>query len=396
MFQDIQAAPPDAILGISEAFRSDSNPDKINLSVGVYQNSSGMTPKLRSVQQAETKMLEEDTGGGYLPIDGLPQFGKLVVELLLGADHSLIQQGRVATIQTPGGTGALRVAADFISRNLPSRRVWMPNPTWANHANIFNAAGLETTTYAYYNGEDYSLDFPAMRNSLEKIPRGDVVVLHACCHNPTGVDLDQAQWRQIASAIAEQGLLPIVDFAYQGFADGVDEDAFGVRAICELVPSALICNSFSKNISMYRERVGGLTAVAETPDVARAVLSQIKRAVRYNYSNPPYHGGAVVSRVLGDRVLRKQWIEELAVMRERIHEIRAAFSAKLNEIQQQRDFSFINSQRGMFSFSGLTSDQVKRLREEHSIYLVGDGRMNVAGMNRDNVEKVCQAVAAVL
>ena len=396
MFQDIQAAPPDAILGISEAFRSDSNPDKINLSVGVYQNSSGMTPKLRSVQQAETKMLEEDTGGGYLPIDGLPQLGKLVAELLLGADHSLIQQGRVATIQTPGGTGALRVAADFISRNLSNRRVWMPNPTWANHANIFNAAGLETTTYAYYNGEDYSLDFPAMRNSLEKIPRGDVVVLHACCHNPTGVDLDQAQWQQIASTIAEQGLLPIVDFAYQGFADGVDEDAFGVRAICELVPSVLICNSFSKNISMYRERVGGLTAVAETPDAARAVLSQIKRAVRCNYSNPPYHGGAVVSRVLGDRVLRKQWIEELAVMRERIHEIRAAFSAKLNEIQQQRDFSFINRQRGMFSFSGLTSDQVKRLRDEHSIYLVGDGRMNVAGMNRDNVEKVCQAVAAVL
>ncbi len=300
------------------------------------------------------------------------------------------------TVQTPGGTGALRVAADFISRNLPGHRVWLPDPTWANHPNIFNAAGLETTTYAYYNREDFSLDFLAMRDSLENIPRGDVVVLHACCHNPTGVDLDQAQWQQVASFIAERGLLPIVDFAYQGFADGVDEDAFGVRTICEQVPCALICNSFSKNLSMYRERVGGLTAVAETPDATQAVLSQIKRTVRTNYSNPPYHGGAVVSRVLGDRVLQKQWREELAVMRKRIHDIRAEFSAKLNEIQQHRDFSFINRQHGMFSFSGLTRDQVKRLRDEHSIYLVGDGRMNVAGMNRDNVEKVCQAVAAVL
>ena len=396
MFQEIQAAPPDAILGITEAFRSDPNPDKINLSVGVYQNSSGLTPKLLSAQQAERKMLDEDTGGGYLPIDGLPQFGKLVAELLLGADHALIQQGRVATIQTPGGTAALRVTADFISRNLPDRRVWLPDPTWANHPNVVHAAGLETTTYAYYNREDFSLDFPAMRASLEKIPRGDVIVLHACCHNPTGVDLDPSQWQQVASVIAERGLLPIVDFAYQGFADGVDEDAFGVRTICEQVPCAVICNSFSKNISMYRERVGGVTAIAETPDAAQAVLSQIKRVVRANYSNPPYHGGAVVSHVLGDRVLRKQWLDELAGMRERIREIRAVFSAKLSEIQQQRDFSFINRQRGIFSFSGLTRDQVQRLRDENSIYLVGDGRMNVAGMNRDNVEHVCQAIAAVL
>ncbi len=396
MFQDITAAPPDAILGITEAFRADANPDKINLSVGVYQNSSGVTPKLLCVQQAEEKLLSEDAGGGYLPIDGLPPLIAAVAELLLGAKNPLLQHGRVATVQTPGGTGALRIAADFIFRNLPGRRVWLPDPTWANHPNVFAAAGLETTSYAYYNRADFSLDFPAMQDALQAIPQGDCVVLHACCHNPTGVDLGQSEWRQVASLVAKRGLLPIVDFAYQGFADGIDEDAFGVRTICAEVPCALICNSFSKNFSMYRERVGGLTAVAESAEAARAVLSQIKRAVRCNYSNPPYHGGAVVSRVLADRMLRQQWNEELAVMRERIQAIRSLFSSRLNEIQQQRDFSFINHQRGMFSFSGLTRDQVERLRDEHSIYLVGDGRMNVAGMNRDNVERVCQAVAAVL
>jgi aspartate/tyrosine/aromatic aminotransferase len=396
MFQDIQAAPPDAILGITEAFRADANTDKINLSVGVYQNSSGVTPKLLSVQQAEEKLLAEDSGGGYLPIDGLPQFTAAVAKLLLGAQNPLLRQGRAATVQTPGGTGALRIAADFIRHNLPGRRVWLPDPTWANHANIFAAAGLETKTYAYYNRADFTLDFPALQDSLQTIPTGDCVVLHACCHNPTGADLSQAEWQQVASIVAERALLPVVDFAYQGFADGIDEDAFGVRTIGAQVPCALICNSFSKNFSMYRERVGGLTALAESSAAVLAVLSQIKRTVRCNYSNPPYHGSAVVSRVLADRIFRKQWSEELAVMRERIQAIRALFSSRLNEIQEERDFSFINQQRGMFSFSGLTRDQVERLRDEHSIYLVGDGRMNVAGMNRDNVERVCQAVAAVL
>lgn len=398
MFQKVKAAPPDAILGISEAFRADSNPEKINLSVGVYQDESGATPKLAAVQSAEEQMVAEASGGGYLPIDGLREYGQLVQQLLLGADNSLIGANRVATVQTPGGTGALRVAADFIRNNLhhEKQKVWFPNPTWGNHLNVFRAAGHETASYDYYDAANFSLDFEAMKAALEQIPSGDVILLHACCHNPTGVDLDADQWKQVAKIVSERELLPIVDFAYQGFGDGVDADALGLRTICESSPSVLACNSFSKNISMYRERIGALTAISDSADTTSAVLSQLKRAVRCNYSNPPYHGGAVVARVLGDADLRKNWLDELSQMRHRIHKVRAEFSETLNRIQQKRDFSFINSQRGMFSFSGLNPEQVERLRTEHSIYLVGNGRMNVAGMNSRNVEKVCQAVAAAM
>ena len=400
MFEHIPVAPPDPILGLSEAFRADPNPDKINLSVGVYQNELGVTPKLAAVHSAERQMVEENGGGGYLPIDGLPQYGKLVPELVFGAGHKLVEEGRVATVQTPGGTGALRIAADFIHSNLATDgvpcRIWLPKPTWGNHNTVFQAAGLETLSYDYYDAERFSLDFDALQISLEKIPPGDVILLHACCHNPTGVDLDADQWSRVAATIARRELLPIIDFAYQGFGGGIDQDALGVRTVCEAASSLFVCNSFSKSFSMYRERVGGLTVVAETADATQAVLSQLKRVVRASYSNPPYHGGAVVARVLGDADLRAQWVAELSTMRERIHQVRSSFSETINTLQQKRDFTFINNQRGMFSFSGLNSEQVSTLRDQHSIYLVGNGRMNVAGMNNANLGKVCQAVADVL
>ncbi len=398
MFEQVQAAPPDPILGISEAFRADDNPNKINLSVGVYQDASGVTPKFAAVHTAEEQMLAEQRGGGYLPIDGLAEYTRQVPQLLLGIDHQLIRDGRVATVQTPGGTGALRVAADFIRGNLyrNAPMVWFPAPTWGNHEKIFRAAGLKSATYDYYDAAKFTLDYPAMKSSLEQIPSGDVVLLHACCHNPTGVDLTTDQWKEVAQIIQRRELLPIIDFAYQGLGDGIDEDATGLRIVCDSATDVLICNSFSKNVSMYRERVGGLTAVSKTADTSQLVLSQLKRTVRCNYSNPPYHGAAVVARILGDADLRTQWLAELADMRERIHRVRTEFGETLNTLQKKRDFSFITNQQGMFSFSGLSTDQVERLRAEYSIYLVGNGRMNVAGMNPQNIEKVCQAVAAVM
>lgn len=396
MFESLDMAPPDAILGLTEAFKKDPNPNKINLSVGVYQNAEGRTPILRCVKQAEQRLLEAETDKSYLAIDGLAPFGEHVRHLLLGPDHPMRAERRAATLQTPGGTGALRVAADFLHQKFPHAAVWCSRPTWANHAAIFQAAGVPVKQYGYIDEAGTGLNFDAMMASLRRIPSGDAVCLHACCHNPTGIDPTPDQWAQIADLTDRRGLLPLVDFAYQGFGDGLAEDAQGLRQLCSAHRELLICSSFSKNFGLYAERVGALTIIAETADVAQAALSHAKRCVRANYSNPPKHGGLIVSTVLGDAQLRAGWETELAEMRSRINRMRELFVQTMRDKAPHHDFSFITRQRGMFSYSGLTPVQVDRLRREHSIYIVGSGRINVAGMTPANMERLCEAVASVL
>ncbi len=396
MFENLQAAPPDAILGLNEAFKADPNPQKVNLSVGVYRDSQGVTPILECVKLAERRLLETETSKGYLGIDGSPEYARLVRELLFGSGHEIIDSKRAATVHAPGGTGALRVAGDFVHKVFPESSVWCSQPTWANHPSIFAAAGVNVESYAYYDAATHGLDFGAMLADLQKIPAGDVVCLHACCHNPSGVDPSADQWDQIAGVIYERGLLPLLDFAYQGFAEGLTEDLAGLAAFCRPGKEFLVANSFSKNFGLYCERVGGLTAVAGDAAAAGVVLSQLKSCVRANYSNPPAHGGAIVTTILADAELHDQWEQELAGMRTRINDMRQLFTDTMQAKAPDQDFSFIKDQRGMFSFSGLTPEQVDELRDKHSIYTVRNGRINVGGMTEDNMELLCNAIASVL
>ncbi len=397
MFDNLETAPPDAILGLTEAFRQDPSPHKINLSVGVYKDADGNTPILDCVKVAERRLAEEQRSKSYLPIDGLAEFVAGSRELLFGSDHEILASGRSVGLQTPGGTGALRVAADFLKRQLPAARIWCSRPTWVNHPKVFEAADRALESYDYLDAAGTGLDFAAMRAALEAIPAGDVVLLHGCCHNPTGVDPTPDQWREIADVVHGRDLLPLVDIAYQGFGDGLEADAVGVRELCRPGREAIICSSFSKNFGLYSERVGALTLVARTSDAAAAALSHAKISVRTNYSNPPQHGAAIVAMVLGDAALRKQWEQELATMRNRINAMRQQFVETMRSKAPDHDFSFIARQRGMFSFSGLTPLQVDRLRSEHSIYVVtAGGRINVAGMTAANMDRLCDAIASVL
>lgn len=397
MFDALPLAPPDAILGLGEAFKKDSNPRKINLSVGVYKDERGETPILASVKEAERQLLEREKSKGYLSIEGLAEYGSRVQELLFGAEHEILASGRAVTAQTPGGTGALRVAADFLRKHFPTAKVWVSKPTWANHPAIFAAAGQQVETYAYIDAAGQGLDFPAMLAALKQIPAGDIVLLHACCHNPTGIDPTPEHWHEIAKVMAEHKLLPLVDFAYQGFGEGLSEDAVGLRALAMRNQELLVCSSFSKNFGLYGERVGALTLVAPSADTAQKALSQMRVSIRTNYSNPPTHGGALVAAVLGDPKLRQQWDLEVAAMRFRIHQMRKHFVETMKAKAPQRDFSFITRQQGMFSFSGLSNVQVDELRTKHSVYVVGNGgRINVAGMTANNMEALCDAIAAVL
>jgi aspartate/tyrosine/aromatic aminotransferase len=389
-------APPDPILGLTEAFRQDPNPDKINLSVGVYKNTNGQTPILTCVREAERRLAESQTTKSYLPMDGPAEYGLEVRRLLFGADSPLVAGGRAASLQTPGGTGGLRVAADFLRQRLEVRQIWVSKPTWANHTGIFSAAGLGVETYPYLDGDATGLDFGAMRAALQEIPAGDAVCLHACCHNPTGIDPTVDQWREIAEVVADRGLIPLVDFAYQGFGDGLREDAAGVEVLTAQLDELLICSSFSKNFGLYSERVGALTIVGPTVDATAAALSHAKLCVRTNYSNPPQHGGAIVLTVLGDDVLRAQWQQELAEMRERINGMRTLLAQTMASRDAPRDFSFITKQRGMFSFSGLSPLQVDELRTKYAIYIVNSGRINVAGMTPSNMDTLCDAMISVL
>ena len=396
MFEQFAPAPPDAILGLTEAFKKDPNPKKVNLGVGIYKDAQGRTPILASVKRAEERILQEENTKNYLSIDGSPEYGAAVQELLFGADHEIIRSNRSITAQAPGGTGALRVAADFIATMFPGARVWLSDPTWPNHPSVFKAAGLTTAVYPYFDAANNGVAFAAMLAAIKQIPAGDVVLLHGCCHNPTGADLSLAQWQEVAAVVAERKLLPLVDFAYQGFGDGLDDDAAGLRALCTEVDELLIASSFSKNFGLYNERVGALTLVARNTDAAEKALGHIKIAIRANYSNPPAHGAAVVTTVLRDPALRAQWEAEVTEMRERINTMRHLFVETLNEKGVTRDFSFIANQRGMFSFSGLTPEHVKALREKHGVYIVGSGRISVAGMTEGNMDYLCTAIADVL
>lgn len=396
MFQSVTPAPPDPILGLTEAFKADPNPDKINLGVGVYKDSSGRTPVLDCVKAAERHIYDTESDKAYKPITGDPAYGRAVRDMMLGADHPVLEAGRAVTAHTPGGTGALRVVGDYLHQNHPTATLWLSDPTWANHPKVFESAGVPMKTYRYFDAATNALDFDAMVASLSEAPAGDVVLLHGCCHNPTGVDPTVQQWQRIGDLLAERSLVPLVDFAYQGFGDGLDEDAAGLRALADRVDELFVCTSYSKNFSLYCERVGSLTAIAADPDTAKAVDSRIKIAIRTNYSNPPAHGAAIVSTILADPALTRQWQGELTAMRRRINGMRRLFVAKLAEHGATGDYGFITAQRGMFSFSGLSRDQVDRLRDEHSIYIVGSGRINVAGITESNVDRLCAAIAGVL
>ena len=348
------------------------------------------------MKEAERRRLAEEKTKSYKPIEGTPEFGGAVQELLFGQAHELIRSRRAATAHTPGGTGALRVVADTLRRLHPAATVWLSDPTWANHSNVFKTAGLAVKTYRYFDASTDRLDAAGFLRSLERVPAGDVVLLHACCHNPTGVDPSPTEWSSIADLGAERRFLLLVDFAYQGLGTGLDEDAVGLRELARPGLELIVCSSFSKNFGLYSERVGALTAVTASETEAQTVLSQIKASIRANYSNPPAHGGAIVGTILGDPELRDLWLEELAEMRDRIAGMRRLFVETLADQAIERDFSFIEEQKGMFSFSGLNRAQVDALREKDSIYIVGSGRINVAGMTEQNMRPLCQAIARVL
>lgn len=396
IFSQITAAPADPILGLTEAFKADPRTDKVNLGVGIYKDEAGQTPVLKSVKLAEAKLLEEEKTKSYLGIEGVALYNQAVQQLLFGKDNAIIADGRAVTAQAPGGTGSLRVAAEFVLSNTDSKTIWISNPTWANHKNIFETAGLEIKEYSYYQAETHALDFDAMMTDLQQASEGDLVLLHGCCHNPTGIDLNINQWQQVAKLCAEKGLVPLFDFAYQGFGTGIEEDAQGLRAVAALVPELLVANSFSKNFGLYNERIGAVTLVAKDSESAVRAFSQVKRTIRANYSNPPAHGAMIVSTILNDGGLNALWQQELTEMRQRIASMRTLFVESLKAEGVDRDFSFISRQNGMFSFSGLNKEQVARLKDEFGVYIVGSGRISVAGMTKTNMPVICKAIAKVL
>ncbi len=396
MFDVIKLAPPDSILGLTEAYNKDGRAGKVNLGVGVYKDASGKTPVLGSVKEAERRLIDAEATKSYKPIDGDPAYGACVQAMLFGAGSEIVKDKRAATSHCPGGTGALRVAGDYLSANHPGATLWLSDETWPNHPAVFAAAGLAMKRYPYFDAKTSSLNFDAMLNGLSEASAGDVVLLHGCCHNPTGVDPDAQQWAKVAELCAAKKLLPLVDFAYQGLAEGIEEDAVGLRTLAAKLSELIVCASFSKNFGLYNERVGSLTMVAGSADVAKAVQSQVKVCIRRNYSNPPSHGAAVVSTILQDEALTKQWQGELAEMRDRINGMRRLFVKTLADKGAEGDFSFITRQRGMFSYSGLSKDQVGQLRDKHAVYIVGSGRINVAGMTKSNMDHLCEAIVDVL
>jgi aromatic-amino-acid transaminase len=388
-------APRDPILGITEAFNADADPKKVNLGVGVYYDETGKIPLLECVRQAERRLVETAAPRGYLPIDGMPAYDQAVRQLVFGPEHPALAEKRVVTVQTLGGTGGLKVGADLLRRIAPSAEVWISDPSWENHRALFENAGFAVNTYPYYDARLRGLDFAAMLRGLETIPAGAIVVLHACCHNPTGADLTAEQWTAVRELVMARGLVPFLDMAYQGFAEGIDVDAAAVRAFAAATSPVFVSSSFSKSFSLYGERVGGLSIVAASADEAARALSQLKRLVRTNYSNPPTHGGRVVAAVLDDPELRAVWERELGGMRDRIRKIRERLVASLAARLPDADFGYVTRQRGMFSYSGLTKEQVERLRRDYAIYAVESGRICVAALNEKNLEYVAEGIASV-
>jgi aspartate/tyrosine/aromatic aminotransferase len=396
MFETLEMAPADPILGLTAAYNEDTHPNRINLGVGVYKDGDGNTPVFDSVQHAEARILDRQTTKDYLQISGAPEYAAAVQALLFGTDHEIVSGKRAATVHAPGGTGGLRVAGDFIRKLYPRARIWLSDPTWANHPNVYRHAGVEAATYPYFDKAANGLDFAAMLEALNGIPSGDVVLLHGCCHNPTGIDPTPDQWEQVADVAGACGWIPLVDLAYQGLGDGIERDSAGLRTLCRPGAELMVSSSYSKNFGLYNERVGALTLVASSSEAARALMSQVMICIRANYSNPPAHGAAIVTEVLNDSRLRSQWEGEVKQMRNRINRMRALFVDTLERKGVRRDFSFIARQRGMFSFSGLNAEQVDALREDYSIYMVGSGRINVAGITEANVDYLCESIAAVL
>lgn len=396
MFDQLELAPPDAIMGLNEAFRNDPNTNKINLTVGVYKDAQGVTPVFSAVKKAEERLLRTETTKTYLPIEGAHEYAARVQELILGPGHEIIIGRRAVTADTPGGTAALRIAADLIHKLSPDTTVWLSEPTWPNHPGIFDAAGLTIRTYPYYDAPSHGLDFDGMKAALQMVAAGDVVLLHGCCHNPTGIDPTLDQWTELAQLLRERMAIPFFDFAYQGLGDGLEPDAQGLRAFATEGCELLVASSFSKNFGLYCERTGALTLVTHSAESAVASLSHLKRAIRVSYSNPPAHGAAVVTTILGDPQLRGEWEEEVRGMCRRINSMRQLFVDTLRKKGVERDFSFLTRQRGMFSYSGLTMDQVDALREKFSVYIVGSGRINVAAITEHNMDALCDAVADVL
>lgn len=396
LFSAVEMAPRDPILGLNEAFNADTRATKVNLGVGVYYNEEGRIPLLRAVAEAEKARIEAHAPRGYLPIEGIAAYDSAVQKLLLGADSELIADGRVITTQAVGGTGALKTGADFLKRLLPNTVVAISDPSWENHRALFESAGFPVQNYRYYDAASHGVNRAGMLEDLENLPARSVVVLHACCHNPTGVDLSLDDWKAVLDVLREREHVPFLDIAYQGFGDGIEEDAFAVRLFAQAGIPFFVSSSFSKSFSLYGERVGALSIVTSSQEEAGRVLSQAKRVIRTNYSNPPTHGATVVASVLNSPELRALWEEELAGMRERIRGMRMAMVEQLAALNCKRDFSFVAQQRGMFSYSGLTAEQVERLKTDFGIYAVSTGRICVAALNSRNLPAVTQAIAQVL
>lgn len=397
MFQNVDAYAGDPILSLMERFKEDPRQDKVNLSIGLYYNEEGVIPQLQAVAEAEARLNAQPHGASlYLPMEGLNSYRNSIAPLLFGADHPALREGRIATIQTLGGSGALKVGADFLKRYFTASQVWVSDPTWENHVAIFNGAGFEVNTYPWFDEETKGVRFEALLETLNTLPAQSIVLLHPCCHNPTGSDLTDKQWDAVTEILKARELIPFLDIAYQGFGAGMEEDAYAIRAIASAGLPTLVSNSFSKIFSLYGERVGGLSVVCEDADAAGRVLGQLKATVRRNYSSPPNFGAQVVATVLGDTGLKASWLAEVETMRSRILTMRQTLVDVLKQAMPGRDFNYLLKQRGMFSYTGLSAAQVDRLREEFGVYLIASGRMCVAGLNSRNVHRVAQAFAAVM
>ena len=396
LFAAVELAPRDPILGLNEQFNADTNPAKVNLGVGVYFDDNGKLPLLKCVQAAEAQLVEAHKPRGYLPIDGIAAYDKAVQGLVFGAGSDILNAGRVATVQALGGTGGLKLGADFLKKLNPAAKVLISDPSWENHRALFTNAGFVVETYPYYDADKRGVRFDDMLAALNAAPAGTVVVLHACCHNPTGYDITPAQWTQVVEAVKARKLVPFLDMAYQGFGDGIAEDGAAVQQFVASGMDFFVATSFSKSFSLYGERVGALSVVCESKDEAQRVLSQLKIVIRTNYSNPPTHGAQVVATVLDTPALRQQWEEELAGMRVRIKQMRTLLVEKLAAAGVKQDFSFVTAQRGMFSYSGLSAAQMQRLRSEFGVYGVDSGRICVAALNTKNIDHVVSSIAKVL
>lgn len=396
MFEHVDAYAGDPILTLVETFNKDTRESKVNLGIGLYYDEAGRIPLLESVRQAEAARAAQPATRPYQPMEGAANYRQAVQHLLFGAEHPAVKEGRIATIQTIGGSGAIKIGADLLKRYFPASEVWVSSPTWDNHRSMFEGAGFKVHDYPYYDASTGGVNFAAMLDTLKSLPAKSIVLLHPCCHNPTGVDLNQEQWLQVIAVAKANQLIPFMDIAYQGFGDGLDEDAFAIRAMTEAGVSFLLSNSFSKNLSLYGERCGGLSVICQNAEEANRVLGQMKFTVRRNYSSPPTHGGQVTAAVMNTAELRAIWEGEVAEMRVRIKAMRQKLFEVLTAKVPGRDFSYFVKQRGMFSYTGLTPEQVDRLREEFAVYLVRSGRMCVAGLNTRNVEYVADAMAAVL